>query len=318
MTDGRTTGAADGGAAARRAVALADRGVLSVGGEDARAFLQGLISNDMNRVAPDRAIYAALLNPKGRYLFEFHVVERDGAFLLDCAAARRDDLARRLALYRLRARVEIADASDRYSVLALIGRDAAAALDLAPDPGRARPAGSGVLFVDPRTPALGVRALLPPDAAEATAREAGFAAGAYDEYDRLRLRLGIPDGERDLVPEDSLPMECGFEALNALDWDKGCYVGQEVTARMRYRALVKKRLLPVAVEGPLPPPGTAILREGREVGEIRSGRDGRALALVRVAALDEERAEAGAPLTAGEATVRVVDASAVGQEARAG
>ena len=292
------------GTNAKLYVPLDDRGVLAVGGADARDFLQGLISNDMERVAPGRAIYAALLNPKGRFLFDFFVVEHEGAFLLDCEAPRLADLARRLSLYRLRAKVEIAEASDRFSVAALIGADAAAALDLPAEPGRARAAAGGLVYVDPRGAALGARALVAPEGAATALADAGFSPGTWDDYDRLRLSLGVPDGSRDLVVDEALLMESGFETLHGLDWDKGCYIGQEVTARMRYRALVKKRLLPVAVEGPLPAPGTPVTLEGRRVGEVRSGRDGRALALIKVAAL-EGADKAGAGLVAGEATLRV-------------
>ena len=113
------------------------------------------------------------------------------------------------------------------------------------------------------------------------------------DYERLRIRLGLPDGSRDMLVEKSLLLECGFDELNGIDWQKGCYLGQELTARTRYRGLVKKRLLPVRVEGPLPPPGTPILLDGKEVGEVRSGVDGWALALLRLDALPAIRAAGG-------------------------
>jgi folate-binding protein YgfZ len=160
----------------------------------------------------------------------------------------------------------------------------------------------GVAFLDPRLPALGARALLPRGAAEDALRAAGFAAAALDDYDCLRIGLGVPDGSRDLEVEKSLLLESGFDELNGLDWDKGCYMGQELTARTRYRGLVKKRLLPVEIDGPIPASGTPVLSGEREAGVLRSAVDGRGLALLRLERLDDN----AAPLTAGEARLTVI------------
>lgn len=273
-----------------------DRGVVSVAGEAARPFLQGLVSNDVDKVSAERAVYAAMLTPQGRFLHDFFIAETGGALHLDCEAPRLADLARRLKMYRLRAKVAIEDASAGLAVALLFGEAALEALELAAEPGRARPFAGGVVYTDPRLAALGARAILPREGARAALEAAGFAAGKAARYDRLRLSLGVPDGSRDLPVEQALLMENGFEALNGLDWDKGCYVGQELTARMKYRALVKKQLLPVAVDGPLPEPGTPVLRDGAAVGEMRSGRDGLGLALLKVKAVEGE-----APLIAGDA-----------------
>src|SRR5438445_550675 len=124
--------------------------------------------------------------------------------------------------------------------------------------------------------------------------EAGFPA-----YDRRRLELGIPDGSRDLVVEKSILLESGFDELNGVDWQKGCYIGQELTARTKYRGLIKKRLMPVKINGPAPPPGTIVTADGREVGEMRSSRDGLGLALLRI-----EPVAQGKHLTAGDTTIR--------------
>jgi len=277
-----------------------DRGVISVAGEAARPFLQGLVSNDIDKVSAERALYAALLTPQGRYLHDFFIAETGGALLLDCEAPRLADLERRLKLYRLRAKVAIEDAGTALAVALLFGEEALKALELAAEPGQARPFAGGVVYTDPRLAALGARAILPRAGARAAFEAAGFAPGEAAQYDRLRLRLGVPDGSRDLPVEQALLMENGIEALNRLDWDKGCYVGQELTARMKYRALVKKQLLPVAVDGPLPEAGTPVLRDGAAVGEMRSGRDGLALALLKL-----DAAEGAAPLTAGDARLVV-------------
>jgi len=266
------------------ALPLDDRAVLRIAGPDRVAFLQGLVSNDVEKLTPERALWAAFLTPQGKYLHDFFLADDGEAILLDAEAARLADLHRRLKIYRLRSKVELSEAGGRR-VFALWGEGALAQLGLAETPGAAKTLAGGPVFADPRLPALGARAILsaPPD---------GFQAGTRAAYDALRLSLGVPDGSRDLEVEKAILLENGFDELGAIDWQKGCWMGQELTARTRYRALIKKRLLPARFEGEAPAPGTAVLQEGREVGELRSGAGDRALALLRLDALD------GAPLTA--------------------
>ena len=279
---------------------LLDRDVLRLTGEDRAAFLQGLVSNDMRKVAPDRAVFAAFLTPQGKYLHDFHVVALGDAWLIDCEAGRGADLLRRLRMYRLRSKVELADVTADWAVAAIPGEAGAAALDLPDEPGAARALADGVAHVDARLAALGARALLPKATARATLEGLGLAETGPEAWDRLRLSLGVPDGSRDLVPEKTVLLEANYDSLNAIAWDKGCYMGQELTARTRYRGLLKKRLAPVTLDGPAPEPGTVILRDGREAGEMRSSRDGIGLALLRLEALE---GDAG-PLLAGETPVR--------------
>jgi folate-binding protein YgfZ len=279
---------------------LPARGVIEVTGEDRITFLQGLVSNDVTKAGADRAIYAALLTAQGRYLFDFFILALGDALYLDAESARLAELQRRLSLYKLRAKVTLADASDRFAVSAAWGDGAAEHLALG-NAGAAKPFATGIAYADPRLAALGLRFLLPREAAFAAIEAAGFARADEAAYDRHRLALGVPDGSRDLGPEKALLMESGFDELNGIDWQKGCYMGQELTARMKYRALVKKRLLPVKIEGALPEPGTPILLDDAEAGELRSGRGDRALALLKLEAA--ETAREGAPLTAGGARV---------------
>jgi len=263
-----------------RSARLPSRAVVAVSGPDARGFLQNLVSNDVDRVGPNRAIWAALLTPQGKYLFDFFIAEAGGRLLLDCEAARAEALVKRLSLYRLRSKIEIADLSGAFAVSAVFGDGAAEALGLPEEAGAAAARVGGVVYVDPRLAAAGARAMLPPGEApppEATA----------EEYDIWRLSLGLPDGSADLEVDKATLVESGFEALNGVDFRKGCYVGQEVTARMKHRGLAKKRLMRVAIEGAPPPPGTPILLDGREAGELRSARGGYGLALLRL-----EQAEA--------------------------
>jgi folate-binding protein YgfZ len=288
---------------------LEHRAVLTLAGPDVRSFLQGIVSNDVERVSTDRALWSAFLTPQGKFLHEFFLVERpsgeDGDTLLwlDCEAERRADLLRRLKMYKLRAKVELGDAAEDLVVAALFGPGVRQTLGLDNgDPGRAADFLGGVAFLDPRLSDLGGRALLPRDGAAQALQDAGFAAAGLAAYDGLRIGLGVPDGSRDLEVEKSLLMESGFDELNGLDWDKGCYMGQELTARTRYRGLVKKRLLPVEIDGPVPGPGTLVRAGELEAGVLRSTANGRGLALLRVAQLGED----APPLTAGEARLTVV------------
>jgi folate-binding protein YgfZ len=278
---------------------LEDRGLLALSGDDRAAFLQGLISNDIAKVGPDRAIYASLLTAQGRFLHDFFIAESNGGYLIDAEASRLDDLRRRLMLYRLRSKVAIAPVEDQV-VVALFGDEALATLGLGETPGRVTPFAGGLAYVDPRLAGMGARAILPRERLEAIAAS-GFEASDRVAYDRLRLSLGVPDGSRDLPVEKALLLENGFDELNGVDWKKGCYVGQEVTARMKYRALVRKRLLPVRIEGEMPAPGTPVVLDGEEAGEMRSAADGWGLALLRLDVVEKAERE-GRPLSVGTAS----------------
>jgi folate-binding protein YgfZ len=286
-------------------LALDDRAILEVAGADRVAFLQGLVSNDVTKAGPERVLYAALLTAQGRFLHDFFIAAAGETLLIDGEAARIDDLNRRLSLFRLRSKVTLRIARDQWLVAAAFGGDSASALGLAAEPGAAKLFDEGLAYVDPRLAALGVRLVLPRAHGTDALAAAGFALAPCEDYDRLRLSLGVPDGSRDLPAEKALLVESGFDELNGIDWQKGCYIGQELTARMKYRALVKKRLMPVAVEGPLPPPGTPVMQGAEEAGEMRTGRDDRALALLRLDAV-ESAASGGAALTAGEARLTPV------------
>jgi folate-binding protein YgfZ len=281
---------------------LEGRGLLAIEGPDAKTYLQGLVSNDVNKLAPDRALYAAFLTPQGKYLHDFFLFQLGDALVLDAEAPRLADLKRRLGLYKLRSKVTLNERTNDFAVIALFGDGALTALGLPAMPGAAAPLAGGLAFTDPRLAAVGARAVLPKNDAVAALEAKGFRAAGADAYDRLRLRLGLPDGSRDLEIERSILLENGFDELNGVDWDKGCYMGQELTARTKYRGVIRKRLMPVEIEGPLPPVGTPILWQDKEVGEMRSGRDGIGLAMIRLEHL--EAAGAGAPFTAGEAKVK--------------
>ena len=282
----------------RHIIALAHRALISVGGEDRRSFLQGLVSNDVGKVGADRAIYGAFLTPQGKFLHEFFMAEQDGLLLLETELARRADFIKRLGLYKLRSKVTIA-AVDHLRVWTAIGDGAATALAMPEQAGAAKPLAGGLVLVDPRLAAAGLRAWLP-EGAEICLETAGFELGEPPEWDALRIGLGLPDGSRDMVPDKAILLEHGFDELNGVDWKKGCYLGQELTARTKYRALIRKRLLPVEIKGPAPEPGTAVVLGETEAGEMRSHAGNVGLAVLRLDAL-ELLAKDGGELRAGAA-----------------
>ena len=263
---------------------LEDRSVIAVKGAEARSFLQGLISNDMEDCAPGKGIYAALLTPQGKILFEFFVTELEDRFLVDCATARAPDLVKRLTFYKLRAKVDIALATDLKVAAAWNGTPMTTS-DLA-------------AFADPRLPALGVRLIGPLPQLQGAI--ANIQAGDYRSH---LLDLGVPDSA-DVPPDTVFALDAGFEELGAVDFRKGCYVGQEVTARMKHRASARRRFLVAQVDGDLPPPGTKLEASGREVGLLATGLNGRALALVRLDRVDEA-ASAGDDISAMGQKVRL-------------
>jgi tRNA-modifying protein YgfZ len=255
-----------------RLARLPDRGAIEVAGDDRVGFLQGLVSNDVTEARPGRAVWAALLTPQGKWLADFFIFAEPERLLLDAERAQLSALVQRLSRFRLRSKVAIA-VRDELSVYA--------AWDGAWGCG-------GIAAPDPRLSDAGWRVL--------TAEPLQTTASA-DEWDRHRLALGLPDGSRDLEAEKTVLLEAGFDELDGVSWTKGCYMGQELTARTKYRGLVKRRLVPVEVEGPLPAFGTPVLRNGADVGTMRSGRDARGLAVLRLDALRDRLACGEALLT---------------------
>jgi folate-binding protein YgfZ len=257
---------------------LPGRAVLAVSGTDRVRFLNGLVSNDVAQVAPGRAVWAAMLTPQGKYLSDFFIIADGERLLLDCEAAQRDMLAHKLARFRLRADVAIAPAD--FAVHAAWGDAPRQGIEAAPR--------QGLVAVDPRLPEAGWRVLAAAPVPD---------PDAFADWDLHRLRLGLPDGTRDLEPDKSVLLEAGFDELGGISWTKGCYMGQELTARTRYRGLLKRRLLPVRAATPLPPTGTPVMSGAREAGVLRSVIAADALALLRLDSLHAELTADGVALT---------------------
>lgn len=269
-----------------------ERGVVTVAGPDRAEFLQGLISNDVAKAGPDSALWAAFLTPQGKFRHDFFLVEQAGEgagfprLLLVCEAGERlMDLGVGLRRFVLRADVRLGVARE-LGVFQAAGEGAAQAIGLAPRAGAAKPFAGGVAFVDPRLAEGGVVILAPAEAARAALAEAGVAPGERASWEVQRIRCGLPDGSRDLQVDKAILLENGFDELGGVDWKKGCYMGQELTARTKYRGLVKKRLMPVRLDGGgAPAAGAPVTLDGKEVGELHSVADGWGLALLRLKAL---------------------------------
>lgn len=280
-----------------QAVLLEERGVLAVGGPQRREFLQGLISNDVEKIAPSHAIYAALLTPQGKFLFEFFIAELGEILLFDTDRDRLPDLHKRLMMYKLRSDVTIADRSGEFSVHALLDPG------LDDSPGQALAVDGGLIFTDPRSARLGARAMLPRDTAAATLGRLGFSAAPFEAYEARRIEVGAADARRDLEVDKTLLLEANFDAFNGVSFSKGCYVGQELTARTKYRGNVRRKLYPVVIEG-IAAPGTEVRLGDKPAGEVRSVAGNRGIALLRIEDVEQAR-EQGVPLAAGSATLRV-------------
>jgi hypothetical protein len=264
---------------------LADRGVVKVAGVEARKFLNGLVTADMS-LMPARASFAAILTPQGKVIVDFIAVEAaaEGGFLLDCPRALSATLVERLGFYRLRAKITIEDCSERLAVVAIWD---------APENGGA----SGPCYTDPRLPALGLRCIVP-------AAEALPTTDAAD-YQAHRIALGVPQGGLDFAYGDAFPHEADMDQLNGVDFQKGCFIGQEVVSRMEHRGLARTRVVPVALDGVAPVPGTAVTAGGKPVGVMGSAAHGRGLAALRLDRVEEALAQR-APLVAERTVLRLI------------
>ncbi|WP_421731438.1 YgfZ/GcvT domain-containing protein [Brevundimonas sp.] len=245
---------------------LDSRALIRISGPDAKPFLNNLLTQDVETLTDGALRFAALLSPPGRLLFDLFVFGEGEAVLLDVAADRREALAQRLSMYKLRAQVEVA--LDDRAVFA------------------SWPEVAEGFTSDPRTPLLGGR------------RYGGDATAAASEadYDTHRLSVGVPDSARDAPADKTYPIEANFDLLNGIDFHKGCFVGQETTSRMKRRGAIKNRMLPLALDGAAPAVGAEVLNGERRAGEVMTGGDGAAIALLRLDRLDGDLTVEGRPV----------------------
>jgi folate-binding protein YgfZ len=276
-------------AGAVRVAPLADRSVIGVTGPDAEHLLQGIVTQDMDRLQGETAIYTGLLSPQGKILFDFFVVRHECGLLIEVAADRAADLIKRLTMYRLRAKVQFADRSADARVYVAWGGDLAG---LVPAQGVAR-------FVDPRLTALGVRMHAPVDVDLIHAREASAA-----EWHAHRIGLGVPEGGKDFAYGDAFPHEADMDQLGGISFEKGCYVGQEVVSRMQHRGTARKRVVIVTGDSDIAA-GAGITAGNAQIGTVGSSAGRTAIATVRL----DRAADLGAkgdPITAGGVPIAIV------------
>lgn len=278
-----------------QAALLPDRGVVKVIGDDARRFLNGLVTNDMAKVAPGKPRFAALLTPQGKIIVDFIVAEAPaedgGGFFLDCPRALASALVEKLNFYKLRAKVICENLSDVLGVMAVWNGTADSEY--------------GLSYPDPRLPELGSRIMLPPHLAAEVAADLDATLVDAEACDAHRIALGVPRGGLDFVYGDTFPHESNMDQLNGIDFDKGCYVGQEVVSRVEHRASARSRVVPIVYDEFSPLEGLPVTAGDKQVGMLGSTAKGRGLALLRLDRVEDARV-AGIPLEAGGITIRAV------------
>ena len=279
---------------------LPDRGVVKVAGEDARNFLNGLVTTDLDRLKPGLGRFGALLTPQGKIVVDFLITEapagHGGGFLIDCPKALADTLATKLKFYKLRAKVTVENLSADLGVLAAWDGRPAAQPDLA--------------FADPRQDGLGFRILIPENLKEKLSGLIGADLVDATEYEAHRIALGVPRGGLDFMYSDAFPHETNMDRLAGVDFDKGCYVGQEVVSRMQHRGTARTRSVKVLLDGPSPEAGATILAGDKPVGTIGSTSGGKGIALVRIDRV-ADALDGGQPLTAGGLALKLAEPDVV-------
>jgi folate-binding protein YgfZ len=277
-----------------QAALLPDRGVIKVAGDDARGFLNGLLTADINQVAPSAPRFAALLTPQGKIIADCIVAEAPGSdgggFFLDVPRALAKTLTDKLNFYKLRAKVIAEDLSDILGVMAVW--DGAGQTSY------------GLSYPDPRLPALGRRVMLPPHLATQAAADFGATLVDAADYEAHRIALGVPRGGLDFSYGDAFPHETNMDQFGGVDFDKGCYVGQEVVSRIEHRGTARTRVVPVSYEGIAPEAGMPVMAGDKNVGTLGSTAQGRGLAMLRLDRI-ADALTAGIPLTASGAVLRV-------------
>ncbi len=288
-----------------RAALLPDRGVVKVAGDGTRSFLHGLVTADILNLKPGEARFCALLTPQGKIIADFIVVEapakNGGGFFLDVPQAQAAALVEKLNLYKLRAKVIIEDLSAILGVLAAWDGGPPCPPPLA----QSRTDGVGLCYTDPRLPALGIRVMLPPHLAAAAASDLGATLVEANEYEAHRIALGIPRGGVDFAYGDAFPHETDMDQLAGVDFEKGCYVGQEVVSRMEHRGTARTRAVPVSFDGAAPQAGAAVVSGNHQLGHIGSAAAGRAIALLRLDRVADALSH-GEALMAGGTPIRLV------------
>jgi tRNA-modifying protein YgfZ len=288
-----------------KATFLDDRGVVQVSGDDARKFLNGLFTTDVTKLTPGEARFGALLTPQGKIIVDFLVAQAPSTeagerFLLDCPRALAQALTDKLNVYKLRAKVAIANLSDQLGVIAVWDGAAGVGAGSMPEPS----------FADPRHSDLGARVIAPQTELPTIAARLGAEVVGASSYEAHRIDHSVPRGGLDFMYGDAFPHETNMDRLHGVDISKGCYVGQEVVSRMHHRGTTRTRAAQVLLDNASPEPGTPIMAGDKSIGTMGSAAQHKGMALLRIDRV-AEAIEAGMPLTAGGLTLRVADPDAL-------
>lgn len=252
---------------------IENRGLLHITGEDTRHFLQGLLTNDIEKLSPEKSLYAAMLTPQGKFLYDFFLYDWQGGIVLEYFKPKAEEILQKLNFYKLRAKIQLQLMDNLWMVVAQWGNNLTG-------------------LKDPRHESLGLRFI--------TDKKPSGEFSTAEEYNAHRISLTIPEMPGDLISGESFPLPSNFEEIHAIDFQKGCYVGQEVTARSKYRGSIRKKIYTVTFEGSAPPAWTSITRDGKIVGTMLSHS-----ASVGLAQLESEFAKPGILLQAGSTKLSV-------------
>ena len=247
---------------------LEDRGILFIQGSDTKEFLQNLITNDINKVDEANSCFSSLLTPQGKYLFDFLVVEHKKGYFIDCEKKQIEELFKQLNIYKLRSDIEILNLSNEF-VVAAFSYEKFISFDEAKDlPGNTFKYGEDPVFLDPRHKKLGGRLIINLEKLYLSLKKLDLKSTNPEEYYKLSYELGIPQKNTEKLRNKLFGIECNFEELNGIDFKKGCYIGQEITSRIKLRNKLSKRLLPIKlIEGKLIE-GATIKNNDNEIGKV--------------------------------------------------
>ena len=247
---------------------LDDRAILYINGEDAKEFLQNLISNDINKVSDVNSCFSSLLTPQGKFLYEFIIVKHKSGYLLDCEKPQAEELFKQLSLYKLRSKVEILNLSNEF-VVAAFSHEKFLTFDEAKDqPGYTIKYREDPIFLDPRNKDLGARLIINLEKLYLSLKKLDLNNANLKEYYSLSHSLGIVPKDLNKLKDKLFGIECNFEELNGIDFKKGCYVGQENTARIKLKNKLSKRLFPINVINGKLHEGESIYNNEIEIGKV--------------------------------------------------
>ena len=258
---------------------LKDTAFFLISGKERNSFLQGLLTNDINKCTENMAIYSVFLSPQGKFLSDFFIVNLGNAYLFETRRPFVKDLLDKFNFYKLRADIKIIEKNEYVSLAIHESTNIFSELKL---PGYLEKNNEGLIFVDPRTVNLGLNAYIRKEIVDKFCLRYSLQEDSSNNYDKKRIENIIPDSLQDLEINKSVLLENNFDSINAINWDKGCYVGQEITARMKYRSLIKKSLIKISIIEGIVKPKDDVVIDNKKVGKISSINNKIGLAMLRI------------------------------------